>query len=85
MGCGVYCLLNPWMDRRFLPASLRARRPLVLLNYLAGVAFLVMGMKALWDYGQSPAFLVSGVLVLACMILAYGLDWFLTRRQATTA
>ena len=84
VGCGVYCLLNPWADRRFLPASLRIRRPLAFWNYLAGVAFLGMGLKALWDYGKVPAFLLTAALVLASVGLAHLLDRFLRRQQAAT-
>ena len=83
MGCGVYCLLNPWMDRRFLPRSLRIRRPLAFWNYLAGTAFLGMGLKALWDYGRGPAFLLTAALVLASIGLAYVLGRFLGWQQAT--
>ena len=84
LGCGVFCLLNPWMDRRFLPTSLRIRRPLAFWNYLAGAAFLGMGLKALWDYGRAPAFLLTAALVLASIGLAYVLGRFPGWQQATT-
>ena len=36
LGCGLFCLLNLWMDRRFLSPSLRLPAWLWLLNLVAG-------------------------------------------------
>ena len=49
--CGLISLLNPWMDRRFLPAQLRMPLALVLLNLGAGAAFTALGLKSYWDWG----------------------------------
>jgi hypothetical protein len=70
LGCGFYCLANPWMDRRFLPKPLRMPVSLVLLSVFAGITFTAMGLKALWDYGQIKAFFILAALLASCIILA---------------
>jgi len=54
LGTGLFCLINPWMDWRFLPSALRAPWYLVALNIGAGLILLGAGVKSLWDYGKSP-------------------------------
>ncbi len=49
LGCGIFCLLNLWMDRRFLPPGLRLPGWLWWLNLGAGLAFLGLGLKGYWD------------------------------------
>ena len=78
LSCGFFCLANPWMDHRFLPPALRMNRPLVILNIIAGVVFLVMGFKALWDgwdYNDHKylAYLVLLIQMCLCMGLAHAL------------
>ncbi len=73
--CGLYCLLNPWMDWKFLPASLRMSRFLAAMNLLASVVFVVVGVRALWDewwYTEHKwhAYLFLGVLVAIAMLAA---------------
>lgn len=51
LACGLICLLNCWMDRRFLPSGLRMSQPLRALNWVAGVLFLFLGFKGYWDHG----------------------------------
>jgi hypothetical protein len=48
-GCGVICLLNPWVDRR-LPRQFRLPAVLRLLNVLAAAAFLTVGVRGYWEY-----------------------------------
>lgn len=69
LGCGFVCLVNPWMDRRFLPLELCMPWYLVWLNWAAGVLFVVSGIKALWDY--SPV-AMGGTLVgiVLCVVFA---------------
>ena len=50
LACGLFCLMNLWMDRRFLPAALRLPRWLWLLNLLSGAVFLGLGLKGYWDH-----------------------------------
>lgn len=52
LGCGLICLLNPWMERRFLPASLRMNPAMKALNVAAGVIFLALGLKGYWDWDE---------------------------------
>ncbi|MHC4596717.1 MAG: hypothetical protein ACYS19_17455, partial [Planctomycetota bacterium] len=49
LGCGLFCLMNLWMDRRFLPKALRLPAWLWLLNLVSGFVFLGLGLKGYWD------------------------------------
>lgn len=49
LSCGLICVVTLWMDRRWLPADLRPPVYLSGLNFLAGLLFLVVGIKGLWD------------------------------------
>ena len=65
LGCGLVCLLNAWMDRRFLSANWRMRWPLRWLSLLAAVLFVVLGIKSYWDHSGWIAFLIlAGTLGL---------------------
>jgi Mn2+/Fe2+ NRAMP family transporter len=68
LGCGLFCLLNLWMDRKFVPRGLRLPGWLWLLNLVSGVAFIVLGMKGYWEH-ESRWYAIGS---LACM-LAVGL------------
>ena len=59
LSCGFICILNPWMDR-VLPRSFQAPVFLKLLNVLAGIVFLAVGIKAYWELGGRNAL---GILV----------------------
>jgi hypothetical protein len=70
LACGLICILNLWMDRKFLPAGLRLPIWLVLLNLLSGLVFLVLGLKGFWDHesrwyaiGSMLAILATGVVL----------------------
>jgi len=83
--CGFYCLLNPWMDWKFLPPGLRMNKLLVLLNLIAGVLFVVLGIKASWDdwwYTDQKwhAYLLLGGLLSGTMLAAARLRRFLHER-----
>ena len=71
--CGLICLLNPWMDARFLPASLRMPTVLLALNLLAGLVFVALGLKGYVDHGGWPALGLLGATILLGWLLA----WFL--------
>lgn len=49
LSCGLICMVTVWMDRRWLPPDLRPPIYLSGLNFLAGVLFLVLGIKGYWD------------------------------------
>jgi len=82
LSCGFYCLVNPWMDRRFLPQPLRMNRPLAIWNYAAAILFFLIGFKGLWDYGMSHfeswgryggwgGFVMLAVFTLLCFLAAH--------------
>ncbi|MHC4727853.1 MAG: hypothetical protein ACYS17_11565, partial [Planctomycetota bacterium] len=48
--CGLLCLVNLWMDRRFLPKALRLPRWLWLLNLFSGFVFFGLGLKGYLDH-----------------------------------
>jgi Mn2+/Fe2+ NRAMP family transporter len=52
LGCGLVCLLNLWMDRRYVPRALRQPRWLALLNLVAAGVFLGLGLKGLYDVAR---------------------------------
>lgn len=64
LGCGLICLLNIWMDYRFLPRGWRMGRGLLLLNLSAAIVFLGLGLKGYWDYDPR-----SGAVILAATIV----------------
>ena len=49
LGCGLFCLMNLWMDRKFLPKALRLPGWLWSLNLVSGLIFLGLGLKGYWD------------------------------------
>jgi hypothetical protein len=74
--CGLICLLNLWMDRR-LPAVHRMPRPLLALNAVGGVAFILAGLRGYWVYAGWRAI---GIL-LATLALGIVLTWFVNRAR----
>ena len=49
LSCGLICMVTVWMDRRWLPPALRPPIYLTGLNFLAGLLFLMLGIKGYWD------------------------------------
>jgi len=86
LGCGLFCLLNLWMDRRFLPQGLRLPRWLWCLNLLSGFVFLGLGLKGYWDH-SSRWYAIASLCVL--LVLAAGAAYWMNRRnpraQASTS
>ena len=72
LACGLICLLNLWMDRKFLPAGLRLPRWLMLLNLLAGVIFLCLGIKGYWDHESRWYAIGSMLSILAAGLIVSG-------------
>ncbi len=58
LACGLICVLNHWMDRRFLPPPLRMNGLLQALNLAAGALFLLMGIKGYWDHSRWTSFTI---------------------------
>jgi hypothetical protein len=68
LGCGLICLMNSWMDTRFLPADLRPARWLRAASVGAGVIFIGLGFVAYWDHSRWLAFLLlGGTILLGCI------------------
>lgn len=80
-GCGLICLLNPWMDRRFLPQPLRMNETLSALNILAGLVFLALGLKGYWDHSGWIPFTILAATVATGWTAAAGLKSSFLRRQ----
>lgn len=53
LACSFICILNPWMDFRFLPKGMRMHPILVVLNVIGGIFFGILGATAYWEWGQS--------------------------------
>jgi hypothetical protein len=83
--CGFFGLVNPWVDRRFLPPALRMSWPLVAANIFSGILLVLMGLKALWDYDQIRAYVVLAALLLAAILLASRFAFFHQPPQPETA
>jgi len=72
LGCGLFCLMNLWMDRRFLPRTLRLPIWLWLLNLISGLVFIGLGLKGYWDDQSRWYAIVSFcVMLLAAAVGAY--------------
>jgi len=73
LSCGLICLATLWMDRRWLPPALRPPILLSGLNLLAGLLFLVIGIKGYWDneYRLIAVGSMVGLFVLSMLIAAF--------------
>ena len=74
LACGFICMLNPWMDRKFLPRNLRIGTVLVVLNFVGGVFFLVLGVHGYWKYGETSfadygGGWIGGLVLLATVVI----------------
>jgi hypothetical protein len=67
--CGIICLSNVWMDKRFLPRSLQMNVSLVVLNFLASTAFFLVGLRSLGDIPW------LGVYSWGVLLLIFGTGW----------
>ena len=76
LACGIICILSCWADRRCLAAPFKTPLLLTLLNAIAAVLFIALGIKAYWDHSGRTAF-----LILACTIAAAWLVAFLLNRR----
>jgi hypothetical protein len=70
LACGFICLLALWSDYRTLPRSLRMGWPLQGLTALAGVVFLVLGIKGYWDHSGGTSLLILLGTLAAGWLLA---------------
>ncbi len=68
LGCGLICLGNEWMERRFLPATWRAGLVLRSLSVFAAVMFTGLGLKACWDHSGWLAFVILASTIAAGLL-----------------
>ena len=76
LSCGLICILVIWMDRRHLPTALQPPRRWVVLNGLAAVVFLVIGLKGYWDNENRSIVVLS---MLAILVVAMTIAWLVSR------
>lgn len=69
LSCGIICLLNPWIDRS-LPKGLRPPMLLTGLSGIAGLGFLLLGIKGYWDFAGASAFGILAGTVAAGFLMA---------------
>ena len=79
--CGLLCLLNLWVDRKYLPKGLRLPGWLWLFNLVSGVVFLALGIKGYWDHESRPYALGS----LCAMLVIATVGAHLVGRRITQA
>ena len=76
LGCGLVCLLNSWMDRRFLPRSLRPSPVANALGIAAGLVFIALGLRGCWDHSGWVAFaILAGTLLLGWIAAWLAARW----------
>ena len=63
-GCGLIAALNLWMDKRYLPRSLRMPPALLAVNALSCVVFAAAGLKGYWD--TDHPWVAVGAIVGVC-------------------
>jgi hypothetical protein len=81
LACGLICLLNLWMDGRFLPRALRMGRALASLNIVAAITFLALGLKGYWDHsGWKAVSILAGTVLLGWTAAWLGRIFFNRKR-----
>lgn len=49
LACGIFCLTNLWIEKKYVPTGLRSPVLMQLLYVIAGLLFLALGLKGYWD------------------------------------
>jgi len=82
LGCGLFCLMNLWMDRRFLPKALRLPAWLWLLNLISGFVFIGLGLKGYWD-DKSRWYAICSlcVMLLVAAVGAHFIGRWIVRKE----
>lgn len=73
LACGLVCLLSVWADFKWLSTADRLPAPMIILNTVAGVAFLALGAKAYFDYGSIAALFIFAGTIVAGLVAAVAL------------
>ena len=82
LACGIICILSCWADRRCLAAPFKTPLLLTLLNAIAAVLFIALGIKAYWDHSGWMAFLILALTIAAAWLAAVVLNSRLAKREA---
>ncbi len=82
--CGVFCFLNLWMDKKYLPRPLRMPVWLMLLNLVSFFVFLVLGVKGYWEHESREYALWSLPVMLGIGVVGAALANFILTRPKTT-
>ncbi len=77
LGCGLFCLLNLWIDHKYLPRKLRLPWWLWSVNAVSAAVFVLLGVKGYWDL---PSRLYAAVALAAFMIAGMGTAAWFQRR-----
>ena len=80
LACGIICILSCWADRRCLAAPFKTPLLLTLLNAIAAVLFIALGIKAYWDHSEWMAFLILACTIAAAWLVAFMLNRRLAKR-----
>ena len=83
LACGLICLLAAWTDWKFLPRGLKAGNPLTMLNALAALIFLALGIKGYWDHSGWAAFLMLAATLALGWVGAWAGRVFLNSGRST--
>jgi len=82
LACGIICILSCWADRRHLKHSFKTPLLLTLLNAIAAVLFIALGIKAYWDHSGRTAFLILACTIAAAWLVTFLLNRRLAKREA---
>lgn len=70
LACGFVCLLSVWADFKWLAAGDRLPISLIILNCIAGLLFLALGIKAYIDIGSWTALAIFVGTICAGFVAA---------------
>jgi hypothetical protein len=90
MTCGLWALAMIWTDRKFLPKPYQMKTTMVVLNAIAGVAMLGMGLKAWWDFGVNKlnsgliAYIFLALIVVASMVIMAIINSYYRKKAIVT-
>ena len=82
LACGIICILSCWADRRYLASPFKTPLLLTLLNAVAAILFIALGIKAYWDHSGWTAFLILACTIAAAWLVAFLLNRRLAKRGA---
>ncbi|MBM3832638.1 MAG: divalent metal cation transporter [Verrucomicrobia bacterium] len=81
LACGLICLCTVWMDCRFVPPPLRTNQLLTVLNLVAGIVFVALGLKGYWDHNGWKSLAILAGTIAAGFLVAWGREKTSTNHQ----